>query len=483
MSDTEKAGKPFYITTTLPYVNSRPHIGFAMEVIRADVIARFKRLQGYDVYFNTGTDEHGAKIFEKAQELGKDTQAYVNEMAAQFEELKEILDLSYDRFIRTTDKDHVASAQAFWQTCYDAGYIYKKEYTGLYCVGDEMFMKEKDLVNGRCPNHPNQEPVTLSEENYFFAFSKFADKLLEYYEQNPDFIVPDFRLKEMKQMIEQGLEDFSISRVKEKMPWGVPVPGDDEQVMYVWFDALVNYITTVGWPHDMDTFTKYWEEGTPVQYCGKDNTQHQALRWQAMLMAAGLPNTRHVVVNGFITSGGQKMSKSLGNVIDPLDLVNEYGTDALRYFVLRELHPFEDSDVTPEKFKEAYNANLANGIGNLVNRILKMAEDNLDSFPVLEQPELQQNFTAACESFDLQKAADVVWQQITELDERIQAQQPFKLVKENPEEGKAAIAKLVIDLYAIAHHLQPLMPKTAQAITEAIQAQKKPDTPLFVRKD
>jgi len=475
--------KPFYITTTLPYVNARPHIGFAMEVIRADAVARFKRTQGFDVYFNTGTDEHGTKIFEKANELGKTPQVYVDEMATHFESLKDTLQLSYDRFIRTTDEDHKVAAQVFWNTCLDNGYIYKKEYTGLYCVGDEMFLKEKDLVNGKCPNHPTQDPVTLSEENYFFAFSKFGDQLLELYAVNPDFIVPSFRLNEMKHMIEQGLEDFSISRLTEKMPWGVPVPNDPTQVMYVWFDALVNYITTVGWPDNADTFTKYWEQGTPVQYCGKDNTQHQALRWQAMLMAAGLPNTHKVIVNGFITSGGQKMSKSIGNVIDPLEIVEEYGSDALRYFVLRELHPFEDSDVTPEKIKEAYNANLANGLGNLVNRILKMSEDHLD--PIIDLPDvrLPDEYVAAFESYNLQAAADCVWSEIAKLDEYIQKTAPFKLIKEDVASGKKVIAELVNRLYAVAVQLQPLTPHTSEAIITAIRANQKPVTPLFARKD
>lgn len=474
---------PFYITTTLPYVNSRPHIGFAMEVIRADAVARFKRMQGFDVYFNTGTDEHGTKIFEKAVEAGKEPQVYVDEMAESFKELKQMLNLSYDRFIRTTDADHILAAQAFWKQCADAGYIYKKEYSGLYCVGDEMFLKEKDLVDGKCPNHPNQLPVTLSEENYFFAFSKFSEQLRAYYDEHPDFIVPAFRLNEMRQMIDSGLEDFSISRLKTKMPWGVPVPGDDEQVMYVWFDALVNYVTTVGWPSDMVMFEKYWKNGTPVQYCGKDNTQHQALRWQAMLLAAGLPPTHHVVVDGFITSGGQKMSKSIGNVIDPLDIVQEYGTDTLRYFVLRELSPFEDSDVTPEKIKDAYNAHLVNGIGNLTNRIMKLAEDYLD-VPVdtTASEQFFTQYTEPFEAFNLHTAINGVWDGIQYIDEKIQKEEPFKVVKVDLEKGKQMITELVKHLAEVEYHLRPLMPQTADKIQAAIKANKKPTEPLFARK-
>jgi methionyl-tRNA synthetase len=348
-----------------------------------------------------------------------------------------------------------------------------------------MFVKEKDLVDGKCPNHPTQHPITLSEENYFFAFSKCADALKAYYEKHPDFVIPGFRLNEMKQMIEHGLEDFSISRLKEKMPWGVPVPSDDTQVMYVWFDALVNYITTVGWPHDMAMFTNYWEQGTPVQYCGKDNTQHQALRWQAMLFAAGLPFTHHVVVNGFINAaGGQKMSKSLGNVIDPLDIVTEYGTDTLRYFVLRELNPFEDTDVTPEKIKDAYNAHLVNGLGNLTNRIMKLAEDYLEGpVDVSSAAQLFAPYTQAFDAYNLQQAMNGVWEGIQWIDAKIQREEPFKVVKQDLARGKEMIRELVVHLAEVAYHLRPLLPETAAKIEATIVANKKPDAPLFARKE
>lgn len=477
--------KSFYITTTLPYVNSKPHVGFAMEIVRADALARFKRETGFDVFFNTGTDEHGTKIFEKAQELGKDTQAYVDEMSEHFKNLKQILNLSFDNFIRTTDSHHISATQNFWNKCLENGYIYKKEYSGLYCVGDEMFVKEKDLIEGKCPNHPTQDPVILTEENYFFAFSKFASDLTKYFEQNPNFVTPDFRLNEMKQMIKSGLEDFSISRVKEKMPWGIPIPGDEEQVMYVWFDALVNYISAVGWPNDEDKFKKYWTDATRVQFCGKDNTQHQSLRWQAMLLAAGLPLTNNIIVGGFINSGGQKMSKSLGNVIDPVDIVNEFGIDALRYYLLREVNPFEDSDMTIEKIKIAYNANLANGLGNIVNRILKMSEDNLDgNFNFSKNFEnLPEQYVKAIDNFNFQEAMDFIWKEISEIDQVIQDKQPFKFVKENPEEAKKIIFELVEKLFNTATLLKPLLPDTSEAIISAISENKKPETPLFPRKD
>lgn len=477
--------KSFYITTTLPYVNSNPHIGFAMEIIRADALARFKRETGYDVFFNTGTDEHGVKIFEKATETGKTPQEYVDEMSEHFKKLKETLNLSTDNFIRTTDAHHIESAQSFWKKCLDSGYIYKKEYSGMYCVGDEMFVKEKDLIDGKCPNHPTQDPVFLTEENYFFAFSKFSDDLMKYFEANPNFVTPGFRLNEMKQMIKDGLEDFSISRIKEKMPWGIAIPGDDEQVMYVWFDALVNYISAVGWPNDESKFKKYWSDAIRVQFCGKDNTQHQALRWQAMLLAAGLPLTNHIIVGGFLNSGGQKMSKSLGNVISPFDIVNEYGVDALRYYLLRDASPFEDSDVTMDKFKVSYNANLANGLGNLVNRILKMSEDNLEgNFDFKNDFEnLPHEYVEAFEKFNFQEAMNYVWKEISDMDQYIQDNQPFKLIKENPEEAKKMIFELVEKLFNTAKLLKPLLPETSEAIISAISSNKKPETPLFLRKD
>ncbi len=270
--------KPIYITTTLPYVNAKPHVGFAMEVIRADVLARYHRLQGREVFFNTGTDEHGMKIHQKAAEEGKNTQQFLDDLVVHFKSLEDKLNLSYDNFIRTTDPDHKAAAQVFWKTCADKGYIYKKKYKGLYCIGCEMYVTEKDLVDGKCKHHPKQTPEEIEEENYFFKYSDFSQDLLKLFKKKKNFVVPQWRLKEIRNFVEGGLEDFSISRLKNKMPWGVPVPGDDEHVMYVWFDALVNYISTLGWPEDSDNFKKFWKKGEKIQYCGKDNLQHQSAR-------------------------------------------------------------------------------------------------------------------------------------------------------------------------------------------------------------
>ena len=272
MSDKKKK---FYLTTTLPYVNSDPHIGFAMEIIRADVITRYKRLMGFDVFFNTGTDEHGAKIHENALKQGVPVQEYVDGYASKFQELTKALNVEDVHFIRTTDEKHVRAAEEMWKRCFDNGFIYKKKYQTKYCVGCELNKTDSELVDGKCPLHTNRDIELIDEENYFFKFSEFQKPLLDFYAKNPDFVIPNFRFNEIKSFVERGLEDFSISRLKEKMPWGVPVPNDDAHVMYVWFDALTSYISTLGWGTDEKDFD-FWKEGTPVQYCGKDNLRQQS---------------------------------------------------------------------------------------------------------------------------------------------------------------------------------------------------------------
>ena len=359
-----------YITTTLPYVNAKPHMGFALEIVKADIIARFWRERGDEVFFNTGTDEHGLKIFREAEKAGVSPQAYVDEYAEHFKALKPALNLSYDNFIRTTDAHHIMAAQAFWKRCAEKGDIYKKLYRLKYCIGCELPKTDSELVDGKCPLHPKEEIELREEENYFFRFSKYQKPLLELYESRPDFVVPDFRFNEIKAFVARGLDDFSVSRLKEKMPWGVAVPEDDAQIMYVWFDALVNYISAIGFPDKMKEFEAWWPG---VQIAGKDNLRQQAAMWAAMLLSAELSPSRQILINGFITSGGQKMSKSLGNVLDPLVFVKEYGADALRYYLARHMNSFEDSDMTEASFKEAYNANLANGLGNLVARVMTLA--------------------------------------------------------------------------------------------------------------
>ncbi len=476
-------GRNLYLTTTLPYVNADPHIGFALEMVQADIIARYRKLLGDDVFFNTGTDEHGLKIFRKAKEEGKDPQAYTDGYAAKFRSLKEKLELDDTlHFIRTTDPHHVAAAQELWRRCFAKGDIYKKTYRGLYCVGDEAFIKESDLINGRCPNHPNMDLVEIEEENYFFKLKQYESYLLEYLGES-GVIVPEWRRLEAIQFVQRGLEDFSISRVKEKMPWGVPVPGDETQVMYVWFDALTSYISTLGWPDDTEgNFKKYWENGDTLQLAGKDQVRFQSIMWQAMLKSAGLPATKQVFYHGFITSGGQKMSKSIGNVIDPMSIVDEYGADALRYYLARHMHPFEDSDFTMEKFKESYNADLANGLGNLVARVMQLASMNLTAPVTVEFVPYPEEFVGMLGRYEFNRALEYVWGKIQALDQKINQTEPFKIVKSDPEKGKGIITELVRELAFIDEMLEPLLPRTSGAIIQAIVANKKPEN-LFPRKE
>ncbi len=476
--------KPFYITTTLPYVNAPLHLGHATEIIRADAIARAKKLQGFDVFFNTGTDEHGKKILESAQKAGVEVKEYVDEYARLYKETLEKFGVLKEdegiHFIRTTDEKHIAFAKDFWNKCLQNGFIYKKNYKTKYCVGCEEEKTDSELVEGLCPEH-RKAPEIIEEENYFFKFSGFGERLLKFYDENPEFITPNSRMNEMREFIKRGLHDFSISRLKSKMPWGIEVPGDGEHVMYVWFDALTDYLSTLD---NEEGIEKYWNSGTPTQYCGKDNTRFQGVMWQAMLMAAGYQNTKQIVVNGFILGeGGVKMSKSLGNTIDPLELVAEYGTDALRYFVLREFHPFEDTAVSKEKLKESYNANLANGLGNLTSRIMKMAETNLSEPAKIPEWEDMSDYYNEFIIFNIKNASDLAWKKIGELDVKIQETEPFKLIKIDPEKAKKIMEELVIGLNSIRRMLSALMPETAEKIKNLIKENKAPETPLFLRKD
>lgn len=478
--------KYFYITTTLAYINSEPHIGFAAELIKADVIARYEQQRGAEVFFNTGTDEHGLKIYQKAQELGMEIREFCDLYSAKFLPLKAKLNLSYNKFIRTTDPKHQKAAQAFWQKCATSGDIYKKAYKVKYCVGCEMEKTDSELVNGRCPLHPNQELETIDEENYFFRFSKYQDKLLKLYKNNSDFIVPASRLKEIKTFSESGLQDFSISRLKAKMPNGVPVPGDASQVMYVWFDALVNYISTLGWPDDFDksgNFKKYWPG---IQVCGKDNLRPQAAMWQAMLMSAGLPTSRQVLVFGFLTVNGQKISKSLDNSVDPYELTDKYGADAVRYYLLAEIPPFADGDYSEEKFRERYNADLANGLGNLVARVSNLLEKNeikTDLKVDLKNQgikEIIKKVENKMKDYRFNEILQILWEKIKECDETLTKTAPWKMSdKKDIEKILKPLAQAILNL---AYCLEPFLPAGAQKIQAQFSAgQVKKGEVLFPR--
>jgi len=473
--------KTRYITTTLPYVNAEPHVGFALEIVQADTLARYWRLMGHEVFFNTGTDEHGQKIAKVADEAGQDRQAYVDHYAATFNQLKEALNLSYDNFIRTTDAHHQAAAEEIWRRCDQAGDIYKKKYKGLYCVGCEVYYKEDELDENQCCLIHKKPVEEVEEENYFFRLSKYQDQLIAYLEDEKRTPTNWARLWALE-FAKSGLDDVSISRHTSRMNWGIPVPGDNEHVMYVWFDALTNYISTLGWPEDKNgLFEKFWVNGETLQLAGKDQIRFQSLIWQGMLLSAGLPQTDVIQYHGFINSGGQKMSKSLGNVISPYELVERYGTDATRYILLRHVHPTEDSDLTWEKMDEYYTANLVNGLGNLTARIMKMAETHLDR--PIERPEisgLAPGYTEALDRYDFMSACDIVWQEVAKLDEKIAETEPFKLVKEDKPAAQKIIAELAHDLYLIGRMLHPIMPEANKVIKAAVLQNKKPEN-LFER--
>lgn len=472
-----------YLTTTIPYVNADPHLGHALEFVEADFLVRTLRAKGEEVFFNIGTDEFGAKVHKEAEKKAQSPQEYVNEYAARFKKFAETLEISYDKFSRTTAPAHQQAAQEFWRRCEASDDIYKAAYQIKYCVGCELEKTDSELVDGRCPLHPNLEIEIREEENYYFRLSKYGDAILELYKNAPDFLVPSERQNEMTALISRGLKDFSISRLKEKMSWGVPVPGDGAHVIYVWFDALVNYISAIGWPGDEQSFKKWWPV---VQLAGKDQVRQQAVMWQAMLLSAKLPFSKQIFIHGFITSGGQKMSKSLGNVINPSDLVEKYGTDAVRYVLLRHVSPAEDSDLTPNAIHEHYTAHLTNGLGNLVARVVQLAETHLPG-PVELTPEdtaLEPGFIEKVEHFRFNEAMDLVFEHIAKGDVYMTEKEPYKKVKsaDGAERSEALhdIEKLVRHLAKVAAHLAPVMPATSAAILAAIRENKKPEN-LFPR--
>jgi methionyl-tRNA synthetase len=474
--------RKFYITTTLPYVNADPHIGFALEIIQADVIARYFRKQGCEVFFNTGTDEHGLKIFQGAEKQKISPQEYCDIYAGKNKELKKALNLSYNNFIRTTDKNHIKSTQEFWKLCEKNGDIYKKNYKIKYCVGCELEKTESELVGGKCPIHPNREIEAIEEENYFFRYSKYQNQLLDFYEKNPEFVLPKSRFSEIKEFTKKGLEDFSISRLKEKMSWGVPVPGDEKHVMYVWFDALVNYISAIGWPENQKKFKEFW----PVfQVAGKDNLRQQSSMWQAMLLSAGLANSKQIFIHGFITSNGQKMSKSLGNVINPIELVKKYGTDAVRYYLLREIPSTEDGDFTYEKFEQRYNADLAGGIGNLVSRVLGISgKDTFEIKATKESKqkikEIKESYKISVENLKFNDALASIWELVSYCDKYINEE---KLWETAPAGGQAKKERVLSDLFFIINEISdlmfPFLPETSEKINKILKTGKKEN--LFPR--
>ncbi len=465
----------FYITTTLPYVNAAPHVGFASEIVYADARARFERLRGEDIVFNTGTDEHGIKIWQKAIEEDKDAQVYVDEYAAKFDELKELLDLSYTHFIRTTDVHHKVAAQEMWRRVDANGYIYKKQYSVKYCVGCELEKTDSELVDGECQWHPGKKLEIIEEENYFFKFSAFQEKLLALYKNNQKFVVPQKRLNEIVSFVAGGLQDFSISRLASKMPWGIAVPGDDEHVMYVWFDALTNYVSTVGWPEDVKTLEKFWgtiEAPNAVQIAGKDNLRQQSAMWQAMLMAADLPTSKQIFINGFIGVDGQKMSKSLGNVIAPKEMVEKYGVDGTRYLLLTKGNFGEDNDISWDKMNAKYNADLANGVGNLTARIIKLGENSdFDVESIIY--EFNEKSIERFEKMEFNGELESIMELVRTANKKIEDTKPWEIAKTDMEAYAHIMQDLLADLAYIAHSLKPFMPQSAEKILHALKTRER----------
>lgn len=480
----------FYVTTPIYYPNGSPHLGTAYTTLYADFLARYHRMLGEQVFLLTGTDENSQKIVREAEKQGIDPYTLLDTNVEQFKDLFNDLSISYDAFIRTTDtKLHHPAAQKLWMKLVEAGDIYKKKYTGLYCVGSESFVTEKDLrPNGMCPLH-DELPITVEEENYFFKLSKYQQFLIDAISSDTLRVYPESRKNEVLSFLKEPLEDISFSRaIKEgNTGFGVPVPHDDSQVMYVWCDALTNYISALGYgTSDTSLMQEFWPASLHI--IGKDILRFHAIFWPAMLHAAGLELPKALYAHGMITSGGRKMSKSLGNVIDPLELIREYGPEAIRFFVARELPPAEDPEMTLDMVKNAYNAHLANGLGNLVNRIMRMAISYGVEYGDFSDKKVTDvdgfdRYARAFENFDVPAAAQFITEKATSMDRYIQETEPFKMVKVEPERAHEIIAYLVRQLYDVALLLEPIMPSTARTIRSLVLNKTMPEQALFARKE
>ena len=478
--------KTFYLTTPIFYPNAKLHLGHAYTMTLSDALVRHHRGLGEKTYFLAGSDENTQKMVDAAAKAGTEPMAFLDGIVQNFMALYSSLDISYNQFIRTSDaKMHWPGAQALWNSIFAAGDLYKKEYEGLYCVDHEAFITEKDLIDGKCPDH-GTTPEHLREENYFFRLSRYADILKEKIESGELNIVPQSRKKEILSFIASGLEDVSFSRPR-RPSWpaglGIPVPEDDSQIMYVWCDALSNYITALGFGRDDSLYREFWP--ADVHIIGKDILRFHAAIWPAMLLSAGLPLPKALFVHGFITSGGKKMSKTLGNIIDPEELITVYGADAVRYFLLRHISPFEDGDITREGFKDAYTANLTNGLGNLVARVMQMATTHLQSsVEMTNETRSDPDVAAHLERFEFNRAMDSIWERIGHADALIAIKKPFVGIKSDEasvrDEALLIIKKLVRELNAIATDLEPFMPSTSAQIKEAVCTHKKPEN-LFPR--
>jgi methionyl-tRNA synthetase len=476
MPDTSR----FFLTTAIDYPNSRPHIGTAFEKIGADVQARYRRMEGYDVFFLMGNDENTVKVAKRAAELGRDPKEYCDDMARQFQEIWRALEISYDQFIQTSEPRHHRGCRQFIQKVYDNGYIYKGQYEGLYCEGCESFKTERDLdEQGRCPSHLTA-PIVRSEPCYFFALSKFQERLLMFYDQNPDFIQPESRRNEVLNLVQSGLQDINITRANQT--WGIRVPFDEEYTIYVWFDALLNYITAIGYGTDPEQFARWW----PAQrhFIGKDITRFHCALWPAMLFAAGIEPPHSVFAHGFVyrkneeTGDIEKIGKSMGNVIEPMEIITRFNSEAFRYYFLREC-PFPgDGEFSWKRFAEVYDADLANNLGNLYSRVLALLLQNYQGhleqtagvkpgeiYTEVDTETTVQQVQAHVEACQYNQALQRIWQQILDpANQYLDKKEPWKLVKTDRQAAKQVLYDLVEQLRATAILLKPFLPRTAETI-------------------
>lgn len=466
-----------YICTAIPYVNGNPHIGHAMDYLLSDAYARFRRSMGDEVRFQVGTDEHGNKVYSTAQKNSLPVEEYAAQNSQKFQDFIQKLNISYTDVIRTTDPEHVRRCQEIWTKL--SPHIYAAEYDGWYCEGCERFItqKEYDETGGICPDH--QKPYErLTEKNYYLRISDFKDEIREQIESGKMAILPEFRKQEMLHLLEDT-PDISISRPKKQLSWGVPVPGDDSQVMYVWLDALSNYITILGYP-DQD-ISEFWP--ATAQFVGKDILRFHAITWPAILLGLGLPLPQNLVSHGHVLSNGQKMSKSLGNVIDPIEVVDRHGLEAFRYYFSRHVDTFVDSDFTWEKYDEAYNNELANDLGNLVQRLATLCNKNEVAGISEHQNEFDPEYVTLMNNFEFSKAFDYIWSAVRELNKDIDQVKPWELAK-NGEIAKvqSVLKELATKLVRVAHLLEPFLPDTALRIYQIFGTDniiQRPETPLF----
>lgn len=470
--------KKIYITTAIPYVNASPHIGFGLEVVQSDALARFYRASGYKVLLSSGADENSLKNVKAAEEAGVKTKQWVDKYSAEYEKLKKTLNLTYDVFNRTSEEHHFKGAQKLWGLCKKED-IFKKTYKGLYCVGCELFYKEEELVEGRCPEH-DTVPEEVEEENYFFRLSNYQKYLEKLILSNKLKITPDTRRNEVLSFIKQGLEDFSISRSFERARgWGVPVPGDDSQVMYVWFDALTTYITALGFGSDEKLFKEYWENNpNRVHVIGKGIIRFHSIYWPAMLASAGIVLPTDEFVHGYITVEGQKISKSLGNTIDPFELVDKFGVEAVRFYLLREIPAWGDGDFSISRFKDLYNGELANGLGNLVARVARLAADTKLNLPEKKNYKFKKTVSDNLKQYRFDHALIGIWVEIGALDKKINEEKPWELSGNSLKKTIAPIAKEIRD---IAFNLSPFLPETSLKILEQFTGTVTAQKPLFPR--